>query len=72
MDMIFQADGMDALAVKQVMSFAKKHALEHGPIILELDTYRWVGLINILFQPNGCIFFPVQRVSSYQANVGYS
>ena len=35
-----QADGMDVLAVKQVTAFAKKYALEHGPIILELDTYR--------------------------------
>lgn len=38
-----QADGMDVLAVKQVVAYAKKHALEHGPIVLELDTYRWVG-----------------------------
>jgi TPP-dependent pyruvate/acetoin dehydrogenase alpha subunit len=36
-----QADGMDALAVKQVVSFAKKYVLEHGPMILELDTYRY-------------------------------
>lgn len=35
-----QADGMDVLAVKQVTAFAKKYALENGPIILELDTYR--------------------------------
>ncbi len=31
---------MDVLAVKQVMAFAKEHALKNGPIILELDTYR--------------------------------
>ena len=31
---------MDVLAVKQVTAYAKKYALEHGPIILELDTYR--------------------------------
>jgi pyruvate dehydrogenase E1 component alpha subunit len=35
---------MDVLAVKQVVSFAKKYALEHGPIILELDTYRYDDL----------------------------
>lgn len=38
-----KADGMDVLAVKQVTAFAKKYALEHGPIILELDTYRYHG-----------------------------
>jgi hypothetical protein len=26
--------------VPQSMEFAKKYALEHGPIIMEMDTYR--------------------------------
>lgn len=38
-----QADGMDALAVKRVTEYAKAYALENGPIILELDTYRYHG-----------------------------
>lgn len=38
-----QADGMDVLAVKQIMQFARSYALEHGPIVLELDTYRYHG-----------------------------
>lgn len=38
-----KADGMDVLAVRQVVAFAKKHALENGPIVLELDTYRYHG-----------------------------
>lgn len=38
-----KADGMDVLAVKQITAFAKKFALENGPIILELDTYRYHG-----------------------------
>jgi len=25
----------------QSMEFAKAYALEHGPIIMEMDTYRW-------------------------------
>ena len=29
-------DGMDALAVKSATGFAKQHALQHGPIILEM------------------------------------
>uniref|UniRef100_A0A0D3BV40 Dehydrogenase E1 component domain-containing protein n=1 Tax=Brassica oleracea var. oleracea TaxID=109376 RepID=A0A0D3BV40_BRAOL len=36
-------DGMDAFAVKQACKFAKEHALKNGPIILEMDTYRYHG-----------------------------
>ncbi|XP_076907915.1 pyruvate dehydrogenase E1 component subunit alpha-1, mitochondrial-like [Bidens hawaiensis] len=34
---------MDAFAVKQACKFAKEHALKNGPIILEMDTYRYHG-----------------------------
>ncbi|WZY86714.1 hypothetical protein YC2023_033098 [Brassica napus] len=34
---------MDAFAVKQACKLAKEHALKNGPIILEMDTYRYHG-----------------------------
>ena len=38
-----KVDGMDVFAVKKGVEFAKKHALEHGPLIMEMDTYRYHG-----------------------------
>lgn len=38
-----QVDGMDVLAVKHAVAFAKDYALANGPIVMEMDTYRWVG-----------------------------
>lgn len=38
-----KCDGMDILATANVAAFAKKHAQEKGPIVLEFDTYRYHG-----------------------------
>ncbi|XP_039498314.1 probable pyruvate dehydrogenase E1 component subunit alpha, mitochondrial [Drosophila santomea] len=36
-------DGNQVLAVRSATQFAVDHALNHGPIVLEMSTYRYVG-----------------------------
>lgn len=38
-----RVDGMDILAVREATKFAKEHAVNKGPIVMELVTYRYHG-----------------------------
>ena len=38
-----KVDGMDVLCVRESFAAAKEYALQHGPIYLECDTYRYHG-----------------------------
>ena len=38
-----QVDGMNVLAVREAVKVAMAHAREHGPIMMEMDTYRYHG-----------------------------
>ena len=38
-----QIDGMNVFMVKSAMQFARQHALEQGPIVIEAKTYRYHG-----------------------------
>mmetsp|Transcript_3550 Transcript_3550/g.2330 ORF Transcript_3550/g.2330 Transcript_3550/m.2330 type:complete len:287 (+) Transcript_3550:369-1229(+) len=39
----FKCEGQNILMVREAMKFAKNHAVEHGPILIELSTYRYHG-----------------------------
>lgn len=38
-----RVNGMSILAVKEAVTFAKNFVLKNGPIVMELDTYRYQG-----------------------------
>jgi len=38
-----KVDGMNVLNVREAVRFAKAHALNVGPIVMEMDTYRYHG-----------------------------
>lgn len=38
-----KVNGMDILAVREASRFAKQYVLEHGPLVMELVTYRYGG-----------------------------
>lgn len=40
-------DGMDVLAVRNGFEFAIKHAVETGPVVVEVNTYRLVFIAKL-------------------------
>merc|ERR1712178_281896 len=38
-----RVDGMDVLAVREATRFAKEYAINEGPVVMELKTYRYHG-----------------------------
>ncbi len=34
---------MDVLATKEATAWARKYVLEHGPLVIEMNTYRYHG-----------------------------
>ncbi len=38
-----RVDGQDIFAVKEATRFVKEFALEHGPVVMEMETYRYHG-----------------------------
>lgn len=42
-------DGMDVLAVRNAFTWARKHAVEKGPVVMEVYTYRYhINLPNFM------------------------
>ena len=38
-----RVDGMDVLCSKNAFAWAKQYALKKGPLVMEMETYRYVG-----------------------------
>lgn len=38
-----RVDGMDVYAVRETLKVVKNYSIEHGPIFMEVDTYRYHG-----------------------------
>lgn len=48
-------DGMDVYAAKNAIQWAKEYALKNGPLVIEMETYRYVGHSMVGFLSFPCL-----------------
>lgn len=60
-----QVNGMDVLAVREACRYARAHALEKGPLVLEMRTYRYGG--HSMSDP-GTTYRTREEIQSVRAN----
>lgn len=63
-------NGMDVMAVREAFRWARKWVLEHGPLILELQTYRYSG--HSMSDPGNKLFHFHANYANYSIFILFS